>query len=75
MNLSNDRCHDLRLCLFGCMEGIFDRRSLGFFPTETVRNSSPILWWPTTIRINVVHRSRIAMLIILVMESCSFVWF
>jgi hypothetical protein len=35
----------------------------------------PVLWWPTTIKINVVHRSRIAALIIIVIASCSFIWF
>jgi hypothetical protein len=35
----------------------------------------PVLWWPMTIRINVVHRSRIAVLIIIVTASCSFIWF
>jgi hypothetical protein len=41
MGLGHDHCHDLGLRLSRCMKGIFDRRSLGFFPVEMVQNSSP----------------------------------
>jgi hypothetical protein len=41
MGLGHDRDHDLGFLLFGCMWGIFDRRSLGFFSVEIVQNSSP----------------------------------
>jgi hypothetical protein len=36
MGLYRDHSHDLELCLFGCMGGIVDRRSLCFFPVEMV---------------------------------------
>jgi hypothetical protein len=41
IGLGHDRIHDLELCPFSCMGAIFGRRSLGFFPAEMVRNSSP----------------------------------
>jgi hypothetical protein len=35
----------------------------------------PVLWWSKTIRIDAMHRSTIAALIVIVTGSCSFVWF
>jgi hypothetical protein len=34
----------------------------------------PILWWPTSIRINTMHWLRVAMLAVIVMRSWAFVW-
>jgi hypothetical protein len=36
------------------------------------KNFLLVLWWPATIKINVVHRSEIVALIIIVTGSCSF---
>jgi hypothetical protein len=36
MGLGRNRNHNLELCLFGCMGGVFDRWSLGFFPMDMV---------------------------------------
>jgi hypothetical protein len=35
----------------------------------------PVLWWPTTIRINAVYKLRVVALVITITTSWSFVWF
>jgi hypothetical protein len=41
MGLGRAPDHDSKLCLFGCIGGIFDRKSLDFFPAKALRSFSP----------------------------------
>jgi hypothetical protein len=76
VGVSIDHDHDLDLRPFGYMGG----GSLVEGPwVSFLRRWSeiflPVLWWPATIRIDAMHRLRVAVLIIIVAGSCSFVWF
>jgi hypothetical protein len=73
MGLSHDRGHHLGLRLFCCMWGSLIECPLVSFQRRWLEILLPVLWWPTTFRINVVHRPGIAALIIIVTRSCSFV--
>jgi hypothetical protein len=75
MSLSHDHSHDLGLRLFCYMEGIYDRSAWVSFLCRWSKILLPVLWWPAIIRIDDVHMFGIATLIIIVMGSCSFIWF
>jgi hypothetical protein len=75
MGLNCDRGHDLELHSFGCMgRSLIEGPWVSFLRRWSVI-LLPVPWWPATIRIDVMHRLGVDALIIIVMGSCSFIWF
>jgi hypothetical protein len=75
MGLGRAPSHGSKLRLSGCIGGIFDRKSLGFFPAMALQSSSPSSLVAVTIRVDVVHKLRVVALVITVTGSWNFVWF
>jgi hypothetical protein len=74
MGLGHDCGHDLGSRLFGCMGGgSLIEGPLASFLWRWSEIIFLVLWWPSTIRINVVHGPSTTTLIIIVTWSCGFI--
>jgi hypothetical protein len=65
--------HDSKLRLTGCIGGSLVKSRWASFMQRPSKVLLPVLWWPTTISVDVVHRLWVIALIIFVTGSWSFV--
>jgi hypothetical protein len=75
MGLGRALGHGSKLRLFGCIRGSFIESPWVSFVRRPSEVFLPVLWWPTTIRIDAMYRLRVVTLVITITRSWSFVWF